>query len=195
MQAFAAGAVAIVAKPKIGVKDFLLSASDDLVEAIKGAAVAKLKNLRPSADPDASTPKMIIRQAVPPAPTSALSVTTERVVAIGTSTGGVQALEVVLSALPRICPGIVIVQHMPESFTAAFAERLNKICQLEVKEAQDNDRVMPGRALSTCSSSAAARNTTLRCETDHWLTGIGRRWMYCSARSLSMPGETHSALS
>jgi two-component system, chemotaxis family, protein-glutamate methylesterase/glutaminase len=73
--------------------------------------------------------------------------TTERVVAIGTSTGGTQALEVVLTALPRVSPGIVIVQHMPEKFTAAFAERLNSICQIEVKEAQTGDRVVPGRAL------------------------------------------------
>jgi two-component system chemotaxis response regulator CheB len=73
--------------------------------------------------------------------------TTERVVAIGTSTGGTLALEEVLTALPRVTPGIVIVQHMPEKFTAAFAERLNKLCQLEVKEARHGDRVLPGRAL------------------------------------------------
>jgi two-component system chemotaxis response regulator CheB len=73
--------------------------------------------------------------------------TTERVVAIGTSTGGTQALEEVLTALPRVSPGIVIVQHMPEKFTAAFAGRLNGICRIEVKEAETNDRVMPGRAL------------------------------------------------
>jgi two-component system chemotaxis response regulator CheB len=73
--------------------------------------------------------------------------TTERVVAIGTSTGGTQALELLLTALPRVSPGIVIVQHMPEKFTAAFAERLDKLCQITVKEAQTNDRVLPGRAL------------------------------------------------
>jgi two-component system chemotaxis response regulator CheB len=73
--------------------------------------------------------------------------TTERVVAIGTSTGGTQALEHILTALPRVCPGIIIVQHMPERFTAAFAERLNGLCQIEVLEARHGDRVMPGRAL------------------------------------------------
>jgi two-component system chemotaxis response regulator CheB len=73
--------------------------------------------------------------------------TTERVVALGTSTGGTQALEVVLTGLPRVTPGIVIVQHMPEKFTAEFANRLNGICQIEVREAQNNDRVVPGRAL------------------------------------------------
>ena len=73
--------------------------------------------------------------------------TTDRVVAIGTSTGGTQALEAVLTALPRVCPGIVIVQHMPEQFTAAFASRLNSLCRLEVREAKRGDRVMPGLAL------------------------------------------------
>jgi two-component system chemotaxis response regulator CheB len=73
--------------------------------------------------------------------------TTDRVIAIGTSTGGTQALEMVLTALPRVCPGIVIVQHMPEKFTAAFAARLNGLCQIEVREAQHGDRVIPGRAL------------------------------------------------
>ena len=73
--------------------------------------------------------------------------TTERIVAIGTSTGGTQALEAVLTALPRVCPGIVIVQHMPEKFTALFAERLNSLCQIEVREAKNNDRVIPGLAL------------------------------------------------
>jgi two-component system chemotaxis response regulator CheB len=73
--------------------------------------------------------------------------TTERVVAIGTSTGGTQALEEVLTALPRVCPGIVIVQHMPEKFTAAFAARLDSLCNIEVREARHNDRVVPGRAL------------------------------------------------
>ncbi|RBD12650.1 chemotaxis response regulator protein-glutamate methylesterase, partial [Xanthomonas oryzae pv. oryzae] len=77
----------------------------------------------------------------------AMAQTTERIVAIGTSTGGTQALEEVLTALPRVCPGIVIVQHMPEKFTAAFAARLNGLCQIAVKEAANNDRVMPGRAL------------------------------------------------
>jgi two-component system chemotaxis response regulator CheB len=73
--------------------------------------------------------------------------TTERVVALGTSTGGTQALEEVLTALPRVSPGIVVVQHMPEKFTAAFAARLDSICAVTVKEAQHNDRVLPGHVL------------------------------------------------
>jgi two-component system chemotaxis response regulator CheB len=78
---------------------------------------------------------------------SAMLKTSDRVVALGTSTGGTQALELVLRSLPQVCPGILIVQHMPEKFTAAFAQRLNSLCQIEVKEAQNKDRVLPGQAL------------------------------------------------
>ena len=139
MQALSAGAVSIVAKPRIGVRDFLLDASADLVEAVKDASRANVHNLRPSAAAE------LVERAMPPV--AALGKTTERVVALGTSTGGTQALEFVLSALPRSSPGIVVVQHMPEKFTAAFSQRLDDLCEIEVKEAQDNDRVLPGRAL------------------------------------------------
>jgi two-component system chemotaxis response regulator CheB len=84
---------------------------------------------------------------LPPGPARAMTQTTERVVAIGTSTGGTQALEEVLTALPRVSPGIVIVQHMPEKFTAAFAARLDTLCRIERQGGRDNDRVLPGRAL------------------------------------------------
>jgi two-component system, chemotaxis family, protein-glutamate methylesterase/glutaminase len=84
---------------------------------------------------------------LPAASGHAMAQTTERIVAIGTSTGGTQALEVVLTALPRVCPGIVIVQHMPEKFTEAFANRLDGLSKIEVREARNNDRVLPGRAL------------------------------------------------
>jgi two-component system chemotaxis response regulator CheB len=77
----------------------------------------------------------------------AMAQTTDHIVAIGTSTGGTQALEAVLTQLPRVCPGLVIVQHMPEKFTASFAERLNGLSALEVREARNGDRVIPGRAL------------------------------------------------
>ena len=71
----------------------------------------------------------------------------DQLIAIGTSTGGTQALEVVLSALPATCPGIVVVQHMPARFTALFAQRLNQLCRLEVMEASDGQAVEPGRVL------------------------------------------------
>jgi two-component system chemotaxis response regulator CheB len=84
---------------------------------------------------------------LPPAHAKAMAETTDRVVALGTSTGGTQALEEVLTDLPAVSPGIVIVQHMPPQFTAAFAARLDAICAIDVREAQNNDRVLPGRAL------------------------------------------------
>jgi two-component system chemotaxis response regulator CheB len=85
--------------------------------------------------------------AIPAGPAQAMAETTDKVVAIGASTGGTQALESVLTALPRVCPGIVIVQHMPEKFTAAFAARLDSVCAIEVREAKHGERVRPGLAL------------------------------------------------
>jgi two-component system chemotaxis response regulator CheB len=142
LQALAAGAVAIVEKPKIGIKAFLLDAASDLLQVVKAAARANVKNLLPGggAAPAATQSR---KAALP----DGLRETTDRIVAIGTSTGGTQALEAVLSALPRVTPGIVVVQHMPEKFTTAFAERLDSICQVEVREAREGDRVITGRAL------------------------------------------------
>ncbi|MGP0173017.1 protein-glutamate methylesterase/protein-glutamine glutaminase [Pseudomonas sp. NCHU5208] len=144
MQAMAAGAVSIVTKPQMNLSKFLVNASDDLLGAVKAAARANLRQLKSRAP---VTPKLGADAVLAAAEGSAMARTTERVVAIGTSTGGTQALEYVLTALPRVCPGIVIVQHMPERFTAAFAERLNGLCQIEVLEARHGDRVIPGRAL------------------------------------------------
>ncbi|CAH0355717.1 chemotaxis response regulator protein-glutamate methylesterase [Aquabacterium sp. CECT 9606] len=149
MEALAAGAVSIITKPKLGLKQFIVDTSDDLVSAVKAASKANVRRLAvraeaPVAVPQAKNSADVILSAASP---KAMVQTTERVVAIGTSTGGTQALEEVLTALPRVCPGIVIVQHMPEKFTAAFAARLDSICQIRVKEAQNNDRVVPGQAL------------------------------------------------
>ena len=146
MQALSAGAVSIVTKPKIGLKKFMEDASSDIAGAVKDASHANLKRLVVTAPAMAPAPKLTA-DAIMPSGGVAMAQTTERIVAIGTSTGGTQALELVLTALPRVCPGMVIVQHMPEKFTAAFAQRLDSLCQIEVKEAQNNDRVIPGRAL------------------------------------------------
>jgi two-component system, chemotaxis family, protein-glutamate methylesterase/glutaminase len=143
MQAMSAGAVGIVAKPKIGLKQFFLDSGDDLVTQVRAAARARVRRLVGVAPP----PPRLGMEAIPMAPATAMSVTTDKVVAVGASTGGTQALEVLLTALPRVTPGIVIVQHMPEKFTAAFAERLNGLCALEVVEAKNGDRVIPGRAI------------------------------------------------
>lgn len=147
MQAMTAGAVSIVTKPQLGVKKFLEDSSSQLIEAVKAAAQANTKCLQSGAAPAAPVAQKLTADAILSASTHAMAQTTDRLVAIGTSTGGTQALEAVLTGIPRVCPGIVIVQHMPEKFTAAFAERLNSICQIEVLEAKTGDRVIPGRAL------------------------------------------------
>lgn len=147
IQALAAGAVSIVTKPKAGLKDFLEDDANDIINVIKIAAKANLKRIV-QMEPVAKIQPKLTADAVLAAPsTRAMAQTTESIVAIGTSTGGTQALEAVLTSLPRVSPGMVIVQHMPENFTAAFAKRLNDLCEIEVKEAAHGDRVMPGRAL------------------------------------------------
>ena len=148
MEALAAGAFAIVTKPKLGLKQFLQDASDDVISAVRAAAGANVKHLAARAKPVAAVQVKHLADVILTAGDSnAMIQTTERVVAIGTSTGGTQALEEVLVALPRVAPGIVIVQHMPEKFTASFAQRLNGLCAIEVREARQGDRVMPGLAL------------------------------------------------
>lgn len=126
LQALAAGAVEIIAKPTSGLKSFLLESATELVAAIRAAAKANLKNLGKRSLLPQPAPRLSADAVLPAANGHAMAQTTERIVAIGTSTGGTQALEALLTALPRVCPGIVIVQHMPEKFTASFAERLDR---------------------------------------------------------------------
>ncbi len=146
MQALAAGAVGIVTKPKAALKKFLEDSHHELIDAVKAAAQANVKRLVPVGDATKVSPKLSA-DAVLSAPNQAMAQTTDRIVAVGTSTGGTQALETVLTRLPRVCPGMVIVQHMPDKFTELFAARLNSLCEIEVREAKNNDRVRPGLAL------------------------------------------------
>ncbi len=149
-EAMAAGAIAIITKPKLGLKSFLEDASNDIVQAVRSAARANMRAVRSeSAAPHQAEPARarLDADAVLSAGSRALAHTTDQVVAIGTSTGGTQALEAVLTRLPATSLGIVIVQHMPEKFTAMFAQRLNELCQIEVREARNGDRVIPGLAL------------------------------------------------
>ena len=146
MQALGAGAFAIFTKPTLGVKGFLESAAQDLVAAVRAAAAAKMSRLPRLPLSDKPAEKLSV-DAVLAAPTKAMVATTDRFTAIGTSTGGTQALEFVLASLPRTCPGLVVVQHMPERFTAAFAERLDGLCEIRVREAKAGDRILPGQAL------------------------------------------------
>lgn len=148
VQALSAGAVGIVPKPGIGNRRAAMEdAASDLVNAVRAAANANVRKLVPGAIPAPGVAPKLSADAILPPSSQAMAQTTERLIAIGTSTGGTQALEAVLTALPRVSPGIVIVQHMPEKFTASFAARLNGLCQIEVREARNNDRVVPGLAL------------------------------------------------
>ncbi|MBK3874424.1 protein-glutamate methylesterase/protein-glutamine glutaminase [Stutzerimonas frequens] len=139
LEALAAGAVGVFTKARLGLKESLQQLSSELIRQIEQAARS-----RPRAAVRAQPkPSGLSRE---PLPAAGLT-TTDRVIALGTSTGGTQALELVLRQLPADSPGIVIVQHMPEKFTAAFAQRLNNLCQIEVREARHLDRVRAGLAL------------------------------------------------
>jgi two-component system chemotaxis response regulator CheB len=145
LEAMAAGAVAIVTKPRLGLRGYLEASGGELVATVRAAVHANVHRL--AAAPGRVAARLSADAVLAPGGGRALARTTDRVVAIGTSTGGTQALEHVLSALPRVSPGLVIVQHMPARFTAAFAARLDALCEIEVREAVHGDRVAPGRAL------------------------------------------------
>ena len=153
MQALEAGAVDVILKPRIDVPEFLREASIRICDSVKAAARARLKSVPANrsdrtARPLVPQPKLTA-DVIMPAPLAgqAMVRTTETIVCIGASTGGTESLRVVLEALPMDCPGIAIVQHMPEKFTEAFARRLDSLCAMEVKEAADGDTVLRGRVL------------------------------------------------
>jgi len=133
MEALRFGAIDVMSKPgpSYTVGDMSLS----LIEKIKAAAKVDIKSFQSK-----------IISNMPKSQSLALSNTTNKVIAIGASTGGTQALEYILTCMPANIPGIAIVQHMPEKFTRSFANRLNTLCTIEVKEAEDGDRIIPGKA-------------------------------------------------
>lgn len=134
LRALEAGALDVITKPSMGVREFLEDSAIILIDAVRAASRAHVGRRR-----------MVSRANVEAGPS--LTVTTDKVIAIGASTGGTRAIQTILEAMPAGCPGIAIVQHMPEVFTAAFARRLNETCRIEVKEAAQGDRLFPGRAL------------------------------------------------
>lgn len=152
MQAMEAGAVDIILKPKIGAADFLAEQASRICDVVKSAAQARTRH-RPGgaalrgAAAAGTQPKLTADAMLPPPSGKAMARTTEMVVCVGASTGGTEALREMLERLPANSPGIVIVQHMPEKFTAAFASRLNGLCDVEVKEAVDGDPVLRGHVL------------------------------------------------
>lgn len=141
------GAVEIITKPKVGTKQFLEESRIRIIDAVKAAAQSKVRattgssilKVTPKLDAD-----VMLAKATPGAPNFR---TTEKVILVGASTGGTEALLTFLQALPLDCPAIAVVQHMPEHFTAAFAKRLDSVCRINVREAKDNDTLLRGQAL------------------------------------------------
>lgn len=145
LKALEYGAVDIIQKPRMGTKQFLEEARVTICDAIKAAAAARIRPV--SERPIPVAPKLTADAMLAKPTGKAMIHTTEKIVAVGASTGGTEALRVLLEAMPLDAPGMVIVQHMPEHFTAAFAQRLDGLCRISVKEAEDNDSVIRGRAL------------------------------------------------
>ena len=135
LRALSLGAVDYIAKPKLDVSNGTLEQSNDIVSKVKAAAKAKVRGGNARGATAASLPAGYHITA------------THKVVAIGASTGGTEALKDLLSSLPPDFPGVVMVQHMPEAFTRPFSERLNGLCRIRVQEARDGDRILPGHAL------------------------------------------------
>jgi len=136
LRALSLGAIDYVSKPKLDVSIGTIEQAEEILAKVKAAAKARVRKAR-------------VARALP-APSGGGTYrfsATHKIVAIGASTGGTEALKELLSPLPADFPGIVIVQHMPEAFTHQFAERLNSLCKIRVKEAQDGDRILPGHAL------------------------------------------------
>ena len=145
LKALEYGAVEIIQKPRLGTKQFFEESRVRICDAVKAASQARVRKV--SATPHQVTPKLTADVIMEKPKSQAMMQTTEKVVVVGASTGGTEALRVFLESLPADCPGIVIVQHMPEGFTRAFSQRLDGLCRITVKEAADNDTVVRGRAL------------------------------------------------
>jgi two-component system, chemotaxis family, protein-glutamate methylesterase/glutaminase len=166
LQALEAGAISIITKPTSGLTEFLHDYEEQFINAIREASVARLGNIRPltrNRPTPAPTPapiptkpnatlsiaeKLTADAILPPVSGRAsISRTTDQIIAIGTSTGGTQALEFLFTNLPATVPGIVVVQHMPPMYTKSFASRLNQLSQVSIKEAETGDRILTGHAL------------------------------------------------
>lgn len=143
LRALELGAVDFVAKPRIGVAGGLGELAHEIVEKIRVAAVA---HVRRAPAVSAASSQSTGNAAERPVPASLGRISTEKLIAIGASTGGTEAVKEVLTRLPADSPGIVITQHMPPGFTKSFAARLDSLCHIAVKEAQDGERILPGHA-------------------------------------------------
>jgi len=144
LQAMRYGAVDIITKPQIGIKGFFEESKIHICDTIKAASHVNLKKL---VKVQKIVPKLSADAVIPAITGHAMAKTTEKVIVVGASTGGTEALRVFLQAMPMDSPGIVIVQHMPEKFTKSFAERLDSLCAITVKEAENGNSVLRGHAL------------------------------------------------
>lgn len=147
LKALEYGAVDIITKPRMGTKQFIEESRARICDAVKGAAQARLETLRSYRTLKEISPKYSADVIMERPNSRAMIMTTEKVVVVGASTGGTEALDLFLRMFPDDSPGIVIVQHMPEHFTRAFAQRLDRNCRITVKEAENDDTVIRGRAL------------------------------------------------
>lgn len=139
LRALELGAVDFVTKPKIDVRQGTAQVAQEIISKVKAAARAKV-HARLQSPTGSATAAVSLRS-------DALIKSTHKVIALGASTGGTEALKDVLTCFPPDSPGVVIVQHMPEKFTQSFAERLDSLCQIRVKEAKDGDTIVPGHVL------------------------------------------------
>ena len=149
LRALELGAVDFFAKPKIDLREGMEELAQELIDKVKAAAGARVRGKGQGAggQSSAGTFPPIASGPSPLALSSAMIKTTDTIIAIGASTGGTEALREVLEVLPPNTPPIIITQHMPEKFTQTFADRLNSLCRISVKEAEDGDSVLPGHAL------------------------------------------------
>lgn len=143
LRALELGAVDFISKPKIDLREGMEDLADDLIAKVKAAAVAKIRGVptSPAGTSQATGPRPVAHLS------SAMIKTTDTIIAIGSSTGGTEAVKEVLEVLPPNTPPILITQHMPERFTKTWADRMNQLCRISVKEAEDGDSVLPGHAL------------------------------------------------
>jgi two-component system, chemotaxis family, protein-glutamate methylesterase/glutaminase len=148
LQALEYGAVEIIQKPKVGTKQFLEESKVRICDAVKAANLSTDQRKRSVVTTSQPVSPKLTADEILAKPSGRINIdTTEKVVVVGASTGGTEALRLFLEQLPLDSPGIVIVQHMPEHFTAAFSKRLDGLCDISVKEAANNDTVLRGRAL------------------------------------------------
>lgn len=147
LRALELGAVDFITKPKIDLREGMEEVAQDLIAKIKAAAVAKVGSRRPGTIGNGASGASSLASRLLPPVASAMIKTTDTIIAIGASTGGTEALRAVLEVLPPNTPPIIVTQHMPERFTKTLADRLNQLCRISVKEAEDGDSVLPGHAL------------------------------------------------